>query len=152
IALFLVGSLLAGAGALAQPTPPGSRPRDDPPPPPKAAKPAERPGTDRTKGDDKVVRVRGRVLGPDGKPFAGAKLNLGHYGPGGVTFSVRATSGQDGSFDFTFNRTELSKARSDRPVDPWEERGGFHPVSVGNLVAVADGHGADWARVDRLGP
>src|SRR5262249_24301088 len=56
-------------------------------------------------------------------------------------------------FDFTLNRAELAKARPDRPgmFDPPGQQRGFHPVTVGNLVAVADGHGADWARVDRLG-
>src|SRR5262249_8218004 len=52
------------------------------------------------KGDQEDrVSVKGQVLDPDGKPFAGAKLYLGHYGPGDkVAFSVRATSGKEGRF------------------------------------------------------
>jgi RNA polymerase sigma factor (sigma-70 family) len=154
----LLAGVLVGAGLLAHRANaarrPGAQPEDSAPPGARAAGPAdkERAKADKPKDGAERVTVRGRVLGPDGKPFAGAKLNLGHYGPGGVIFSVRATSGKDGSFDFTFDRSELDKARSDRPVDPWEERGGFHPVSVGNLVALAEGHGPDWVRVDQMGP
>jgi RNA polymerase sigma factor (sigma-70 family) len=81
------------------------------------------------------VSVSGRVLDPDGKPFAGAKLYLGYTGPKDMEYPVRATSGNDGSFQFTVDRSEMDKASEDYPT--------IH------VMAVADGHGCDWAP---LGP
>src|SRR5262249_36966940 len=61
-------------------------------------------------GAQENIKVRGRVLDPEGKPFAGAKLYLGgHTGLKAPTYPVRATSGEDGSFAFTFAKSELDK-------------------------------------------
>src|SRR5262249_23265962 len=80
-----------------------------------------------------VVKVRGRVLDPDGKPLAGARLYLGSSSPKALTKSVRATSGDDGRFAFTLTRSERGAIRA------------------GNLkyqvMAIAWGHGCDWVAV-----
>jgi RNA polymerase sigma factor (sigma-70 family) len=74
------------------------------------------------------VEVRGRVLGPDGKPVAGAKLYLGESSPGGPAPAEQAKSGPDGRFRFTVPRSALEKS----------------PCQV---MAVATGHGCDWVAV-----
>jgi RNA polymerase sigma factor (sigma-70 family) len=82
----------------------------------------------------RVREVRGRVLGPDDRPCAGAKLYLGFSNPKEPTYPVRATSGGDGRFAFTFARSELDMAYSDNPVY--------------QVLAVAEGHGCSWATGD----
>jgi RNA polymerase sigma factor (sigma-70 family) len=94
-------------------------------------------------GADSRIEVSGRVLGPQGRPFAGAKLYVGYarrrYEPEAVAhrpaYPLRATSGTDGRFRFSFARSELDERYLDasRPV----------------VVAVADGLGPDWAEVGR---
>src|SRR5262249_34556725 len=60
------------------------------------------------------ITVRGRVLDRDGKPFAMAKLYLGgHAAMKEAAYPVRATSGGDGMFKFTFGKSELDKANPD---------------------------------------
>jgi RNA polymerase sigma factor (sigma-70 family) len=82
-------------------------------------------------GAKEAIKVRGRVLSPDGKPFAGARLYLGSSSPKAPTKSARATSGDDGRFQFSLSRSELVKASS-----------GNSPSQV---MAVASDHGCDWA-------
>ncbi len=105
------------------------------------------------------IAVKGRVLDPDGKPVAGAKLYLGHYGPNDkVAVSERARSDADGRFQFRFPKSQLSKAQvvwRDPWEDPWDDplervklmqwRGGDR---VGQVMAVASGLGCDWVRLD----
>jgi hypothetical protein len=83
--------------------------------------------------DGKELRLHGRVLDPDGKPFAGAKLYLGYAGPKDRTYSVRATSGEDGGFAISVPKAASDQADSDeaRP----------------QVLAVAAGHGSDWVTV-----
>src|SRR5262249_2204928 len=103
-----------------------------------------------------VTRVRGRVVGPDGKPVSGAKLYLGavfkgHDGQPVLRFrqdqteiesALRATSDADGHFGFDFSDPELMKmARQDLT------RITFRNV-VGEVMAVAPGHGCGWAEID----
>jgi RNA polymerase sigma factor (sigma-70 family) len=76
--------------------------------------------------------IRGRVLGPDGKAFMGAKLYL--VAPGGEKAgTVRATSGEDGRFEFSFAASDLDKTVADQPA--------------GQVIAVAEGRGFDWALI-----
>jgi RNA polymerase sigma factor (sigma-70 family) len=83
--------------------------------------------------EETKLAVGGRVLDPDGKPVSGAKLYLGYSGPKDITYPVRATSGDDGRFRFTVEKSELDKVNiSHRTVQ---------------VMAVADGHGCDWAAV-----
>jgi RNA polymerase sigma factor (sigma-70 family) len=84
------------------------------------------------------LEVHGRVLDPEGKPFAGAKLYLSSPKPGKAPLPVRATSGSDGRFEFTAGAAELAP-------DSTEERRGSQ------IMAVARDHGCDWAAVGSAG-
>jgi RNA polymerase sigma factor (sigma-70 family) len=84
----------------------------------------------------KSVQVRGRVFGPDGKPFAGARLYLSAPSSSKTpTYPVRATSGADGRFAFSFVQSRPEKADADTPLPQ---------VTV---LAIAKGHGCDWVAV-----
>src|SRR5262245_869839 len=104
------------------------QPQGDQPPPKAQPKPDA----------EGAVEVRGRVLGPDGNPVAGAKLYLAKpapkkFPPNGPAPSQRATSGPDGRFRFPISRSELEKGPADR--------------SPSQVMAVAEGHGCDWLPV-----
>jgi hypothetical protein len=78
-----------------------------------------------------IVEVAGRVLDPEGRTFAGAKLYL-HYRydrPEQMDYPVRATSDADGRFFFTFDRSLLGSS----PHSSW-----FHVLAMGNR------YGPDW--------
>src|SRR5262249_60014125 len=69
--------------------------------------------------------------------------------------------GRDGRFDITFKGSELRKARPDPPVgrvhgmfalDVVDALSAFESARVGQVAAVAEGHGCDWARVDPQAP
>ncbi len=100
------------------------------------------------KGKDKVreeaedrIEVSGRVLDPQGRPLAGAKLYVGYTPrrsePDAVShlpiYPLRAISGRDGRFHFTVVRSDLDERYLDasRPV----------------VMATADGFGPDWAEI-----
>jgi RNA polymerase sigma factor (sigma-70 family) len=137
--LLLVGTALVGAGlglavvrgaARAEPPP-------DPPASPEAAR--ERAREERSQPADappqaeakESVKVRGRVLDPGGKPLAGAKLYLrGHVSPKAPAYPVRATSGDDGRFAFSFPRSALDATQEDDPAF--------------QVLAVAEGYGSAW--------
>jgi RNA polymerase sigma factor (sigma-70 family) len=121
-AAVLAMSLLMGAGlwaCLGQPENP-------------AGKAAQRTPRADAKADDEKVVVVGQVLGPDDKPFAGARLYLPRrskgrpQGPADGTLVHRGTSGADGRFLLELPREEV---QSDRPVP---------------LLAAADGFGLAW--------
>src|SRR5262249_14084328 len=78
----------------------------------------------------------GRVLGPDGKPFAGAQLYAWwhHGGPGlGPEVKVRANTGADGRFRFSFSKAEVDepahRAERWRFVEVLASTRGFGPSS-----------------------
>jgi RNA polymerase sigma factor (sigma-70 family) len=79
-----------------------------------------------TGGEKADIEVRGRVFGPDGKPFAGAKLYVNDAGKTARKDPVRVTSGDDGRFKFTLEKADDSPRQ---------------------VMAVADGHGCDWAPI-----
>ncbi len=80
-----------------------------------------------------VTEVRGRVLGPDGRPVAGARLLLSYYRKDGAWPEPRAVSGPDGSFRFAVDQSTMDRSGS---PDPW----------IGaQVVAEADGFALDWA-------
>jgi protocatechuate 3,4-dioxygenase beta subunit len=106
--------------------------------------------------------VRGRVLDPAGKPFKGARLYLRYVSSHGFGFhekgwtrrgkegdlpladsvwplAVRATSGADGTFRFTFGPADLDARLM-------EEQSALPAV-----IAVADGHGPSWAALGKPG-
>jgi protocatechuate 3,4-dioxygenase beta subunit len=103
-----------------------------------AGPPTEPPGVEKTAVAERaaaedLVKVRGKVLDPDGKPVAGAKLYLGDANSKKLTYTVRATSGDNGRFAFTVTRSEYDSAPADRPRY--------------QVMAVAPGHGCDWVAV-----
>ena len=71
----------------------------------------------------------GRVLDPDGKPVAGAKLYVLYSTPKALPVPERGTSDKDGNFRFSVEKKDFDRSDSPRP---W---------SAATLVAVADGYG-----------
>jgi RNA polymerase sigma factor (sigma-70 family) len=90
---------------------------------------------------DTPIKVSGRVLDPRGKPVAAARLYVGYSVRGSAldrqqgkaAYPLRATSGADGRFHFSFAKSELDARVLDdsRPA----------------VAAVADGFGVDWAEI-----
>jgi RNA polymerase sigma factor (sigma-70 family) len=78
-----------------------------------------------------TVSVKGEVLGPGGKPVAGARLYLRQGGGKESASPLRATSDRTGRFSFTFGW-------------PKGERQAWAQV-----IAVAGGQGPDWALLRR---
>lgn len=94
--------------------------------------------------DDSVVRVRGRVLDPAGRPVGGAAVTV----PSSHTWETRltrkpvarATSGDDGRFHITFRDSDV------RPADG-RSRGGDGSRFT-QIVASRDGFGIGFASTD----
>jgi hypothetical protein len=57
----------------------------------------------------------GRVLDPDGKPLAGAKVLISGLTPGVIEFRERAVTGADGTFRFVVRREEFGENPPGRP-------------------------------------
>ncbi len=79
--------------------------------------------------------VTGRVQGPDGQPITGAKLYLRYHSHKELMYPVRATTGADGRFQFTFEPAKLDPPPEEQP---WFQ-----------VLALADGYGPDWATPGR---
>ena len=99
------------------------------------------------------VGVTGRVLGPDGKALAGAKLTLwchfgyhGHYREWHATTAgpfrpqLLVTSGKDGRFSASFRKADVKE----NPLSMWER-----PWRHVLLVAAAPGCGPAWTSLER---
>jgi RNA polymerase sigma factor (sigma-70 family) len=125
--VLLVLGLVVGAGALAN----GGRAADQGKQP-RAAAPREKPSAQvrgvelppSVKEEAAEVMVSGRVLGPDDKPFAGAKLFVVARGAKKEDLAVKATTGDDGRF-----RVSVAAGDLDRDA---------------KIVATAKAHGPDW--------
>jgi RNA polymerase sigma factor (sigma-70 family) len=106
--VLLVVGLLVGAGALAHrgsAADEGERPQAAAPQEkPKGA--AQAPAGGKHEGD---VAVSGRVLGPDGKPFGGARLLVMGWNTKKEDVKLRATTDDDGRFRVTVTAAELSQ-------------------------------------------
>ena len=165
----LVLATAAASGLLAaglKPRAVGQAPAANPPKPPAAPKPtpAQDPAPQAepalieaipraTDVFDEVV-LQGRVIDPDGKPFAGAKIYwFGREAPSSRPPGVRATSDADGRFRFTAStpkRPTTATLADGRVVTllPSPETAGF--------VASAEGYGLGFfdgvEEVDALGP
>jgi protocatechuate 3,4-dioxygenase beta subunit len=159
--VLTLGLLAAGAGVWARhqlvaqsPLTSTARPDDTPPAP---APPKEKPVKPQPevaiedKGD--MIAVSGRVLDPDGKPFAGAEITVWwHEMRGWIAWhhpamhSVKpyrgATSGADGRFRFTFAKAAIKDTFLNADARPW------HRAAV---VAAAPGYGPAWVHVYDLG-
>jgi RNA polymerase sigma factor (sigma-70 family) len=145
--VLLAVSFVAGAGLLTRQAL-AAKPADGPQAvPPKAAGVTPGAGQEQAgpakRDEADAVVARGRVLGPDGKPFAGAKLYLHSSRPGASPYPVRATSGADGRFEFRCARSELANTVSDDRGSASGPRGG--------VMAAAKGYGCDWATVGEGG-
>src|SRR5262249_61695373 len=80
--------------------------------------------------DDKdALSYGGRVVDPDGKPIAGAKLYLLYYTPKELPVPVRGASDQEGRFRFTVKKAEFDTGES---REPWQ---------AAMVVAKAEGYG-----------
>jgi RNA polymerase sigma factor (sigma-70 family) len=122
-AVLLAAGLLAGAAVLAEP-----RTTTDPGVTPPAA-PDARPAAD----DAHALAYGGRVLGPDGRPVAGARLSLmpsWGYLDRPAPSPVYATTGPDGRFRFRVPRSR------------------FGNYQTSALAATAPGRGVGWLDVD----
>jgi RNA polymerase sigma factor (sigma-70 family) len=120
---LLAASLVVGAVALRPVTPASANP---PTPAPEGAKPQA--------GD--ATTYAGRVVDPEGKPVAGAKLYAVYYTPKVLPIPVRGTSDKDGGFRFAVEHKEFDRTASARP---WDE------VIV---FAVAEGFGLSFPEFD----
>lgn len=135
-ALLLTATLLAGAGvwmcrtlAMPQTAPPLPESKAVPSHPAQAAK-AGKPR--QAEGDN--VEVTGRVLDPDGKPAAGARVYLDPQTPGEKPMAS-TTTGKDGRFSLVLSRSRL--------VDPETK----FPLQRVRILATAKGYGFDWLDV-----
>src|SRR5262249_3818217 len=79
-----------------------------------------------------TVTIRGRVLGPDGKPFEGAPVYV-MASAGDAT--ERARTGAGGRFEFRLRRGEVVG-------------GDKRPAHTFQVVAAADGYGPAWSDAD----
>ncbi len=124
--ILLAGSLLGGGGAVVH-FQTAAAESEEPPAAEKAK--SQRPAVPAAKQDQQSKAFAGRVLDPDGKPIAGAKLYLLYYTPKKLPIPVRAASDKDGRFRFTAAKKEFDQSASARP---WDEA---------LVVAMADGYG-----------
>ncbi|HKB41921.1 MAG TPA: sigma-70 family RNA polymerase sigma factor, partial [Gemmataceae bacterium] len=155
VLVLTVGVAAAGAGLLAQGK---ADARPSAPPPIKerpgareAAKPQRVSALEET---DEGVTLSSRVLGPDGKPFAGAEVTVWWYmyfagwslwhnsAMHTVEPHFGATSGADGSFRFTVKRSEMTNTLANTSFKPWGRA---------IVVAAAKGYGPAWVYAEELG-
>jgi RNA polymerase sigma factor (sigma-70 family) len=137
IVLLVVALVAAGVGLAAYPAP-GTKPAPlsagDPP----ALAPEDKPQPAPEKPADAVPETftyAGRVLDPDGKPLAGAKVWICGLTPGVIDFRDRTTTGPDGAFRFSVRRDEFG----DKGVVP---PGRSPPEAHVSIGATAEGCGA----------
>ena len=138
VLVLAVGLVAAGAAALAHQV--AAAPQEAQPP--AAPPPAEtRPQPARAEGEKgRTVEVNGRVLDPDGKPFAGAKVWLvGHGLAAGEPLRAQAHSAADGTFRLSVAR------RAGQAVE-------YDPMWFTYLMATAEGYGAAVSQSQELTP
>lgn len=102
------------------------------------AKPQQEPANAKQPaGKDDGLAVSGRVLGPDGKPFPGAKLYAPQLkkeeptSPDDFAWTKKAETDADGRFRLTLTAKEMG------------------PGLRSYVVAAAEGHGVDWAELSK---
>jgi RNA polymerase sigma factor (sigma-70 family) len=167
IALLLVlAASLATAGRELLARPEGAAPTQPSPAmgpqkSPAQGKAAAKPGQDRppsSPAKDNLknsVTLKGRVLGPDGKPIVGAELYLGYTKQNSYTQEhvldpamvlekprVFATTGADGRFDFTVLKT--LRFFEESWMYSYEK-----PLNMCQVVARAKGYGPAWVWINQ---
>jgi RNA polymerase sigma factor (sigma-70 family) len=106
--ILLLAILLTGAGVLTHQAIAAKQATAEPAA--KAAEPPAAPPTRDTKEAERTVVLSGRVLDPDGKPLAGARLFLWTNAVKGKDdLPVRATAADDGRFRLTVARADLER-------------------------------------------
>jgi RNA polymerase sigma factor (sigma-70 family) len=103
----------------------------------------DRPSAERPAGQGKIaaetglVAIHGRVLGPEGKPAAGAGLYTVRLDPTQERAEpvLRARADTDGTFRFTLPRAELDEAV------------GRSPWATFTILAASEGLGPDWVEL-----
>jgi RNA polymerase sigma factor (sigma-70 family) len=135
-ALLLVSVLLTTGWMMLRA---GPKPDPEQPVPDRFASLAGSPLGELPRDPDTPIEVSGRVLNPQGRPIAGAKLYVGfsaqstapevRFQP--MAYPLRTTSGTEGQFRFKFKQSELDAAWLDhsRPA----------------VIAVAQDYGPGWA-------
>lgn len=118
VALLLLTALTLGVGGFLAHRAVQNRTFAEAPAAPKAPQSPPAPSASK----EPAIEIKGRVLDPDGKPLAGARLFL-------RSNSVRATTDEGGRFRFTA-----------KPSD-------FDPQGKATLAATANGFGPDWIEV-----
>jgi RNA polymerase sigma factor (sigma-70 family) len=143
VSLVVALGVAAGAGAMAQRPPAATA--EPPPPAARTETQAAAPALEETAD---AVTFRGRVVGPDGKPFPGADVGVGWYRGYALEWwpwvvpalrpAKGGTSGPDGRFAFTLTKAEMYATMRTVTAHPWRE------VQV---VATAKGTGPGWAYI-----
>jgi RNA polymerase sigma factor (sigma-70 family) len=129
VAVVLLVSLALGVGGLLAHRAIPSRTLVEGPSAPMAA-PQAPPRSTRSAGKDTAIEIKGRVLGPDGKAFAGARLFLlSDMARKKADAAVRAVTDTDGRFRF--------------PAKPAD----FDAKGKAILAVTASGFGPDWAEI-----
>ena len=100
-------------------------------PPPRVAPKGGDDGIAATKASE-AVTVRGRVLDPQGKPLAGAKLYLSYPNRKALEPQLLGNSGAEGQFEFRVDKLRLDTSYM---PDPW---------SMASITATAEGFGLEW--------
>jgi RNA polymerase sigma factor (sigma-70 family) len=132
VVLILLVSLTLGIGGLLAHRAVHSRSFAEAPVAPKAAPaplPQSPPARSASKGE--AIEIKGRVLGPDGKPLAGAKVYVTtHTYKDKRDPKVRTETDVDGRFHFTASHEEVDRNES--------------------IVAVAPDYGPDWIALKEI--
>jgi RNA polymerase sigma factor (sigma-70 family) len=106
-AILLVAGVAAACGLANAPSASDEKPQQSAKPQVAAQAPKE--------PDKDVLAYGGRVLDPNGKPVAGAKLYLLYYTPKALPVPVRATSNEEGRFRFTVPKAEFDTSEGSQP-------------------------------------
>jgi RNA polymerase sigma factor (sigma-70 family) len=127
VVLLAAGLFAAGAAVLTHQVLASQVPKE---PPAAAPAPAPKEAAKQPASDEKgTIAFSGRVVGPDGKPVAGAKLYLLYQTPKAVPVPVRASSDAVGNYRFSVAKADFDRSFSSAP---WR---------VVSVVAMAPGYG-----------
>jgi RNA polymerase sigma factor (sigma-70 family) len=139
-AVLLTACLIAGVGALAHHAlaAPDANPTKHEAPQAASAPaqtPKDRPARQTVRNDRDAVTYAGRVLGPGGKPVAGASIYYHFITRTNEPIPVRTRTDADGRFSFTLTRRDVPLSADATQSDP---------LRTGQVVAKADGLTFGW--------